>query len=123
MLSRHRLACALRGLCRLLLCLAVLGWTRAAPCQWPAETGCFWGGRELGGWRVLGASGPKPGPWRGWGGMAGVLGVVLEFLGARRVLEQRQACWTMGCRDSWDPPYVFFLMAFAHKAVDAAETC
>lgn len=45
--------CALRGLCWLLLCQAVLGQTGTAPNQWPIETGCFRGEKEVSCKRVL----------------------------------------------------------------------
>lgn len=57
------------------------------------------------------------------GAVAGVLGAVAEVLGARRVLGQRQVCWLVSCRDSWDPPCVFLSVVSAHKAADVAETC
>lgn len=116
--SVHCRVCA--GSCSARLCWDRLGllqtggpWRLAAfgERRRSAERGCCW------------ASGPKPGPWQGWGGMAGVLGVMPVFLGARRVLEQRQVCRLVDCRDSWNPPYVFLLMVSAHKAADAAETC
>jgi len=99
---------------------AVLGWTRAAPDRWPMETGCFWGGREVSYGRVLLGLGAEAWSLAGLARRGRHIGVMPALLGARRVLE---VCWLMVCRDSWDPPYMFLLMAFTYKAADAAETC